>query len=83
MKVAGQLGYHFPVRKCDTWKNRKLLICPLQFNRFSLSIHQNDCTVSGNLILLTDDLGNVGQLKNLQICLSKNIPTLNLADSNR
>ena len=36
------------------------------FNRFSLSFHQNDRTVSGHLILVTDDLENVGQGQNLQ-----------------
>ena len=36
------------------------------FNRFASGFHQNDHTVSVHLVLVTDDLENVGQAQNLQ-----------------
>ena len=38
----------------------------LRFNQFSSSFHENDRNVYGHLILVTDDLENVGHGQNLQ-----------------
>ena len=56
-------------------------------SRFSSSFPQNDCNVCGHLILVTDDLENVGQDQNLQnfsflTCeyFFKKLPTSNLSE---
>ena len=54
MDVAAQGG------TCVTWKTQRETLCTAVFKRFSPSFHQNDLTVSGHLILVTDDLENVG-----------------------
>ena len=44
-----------------TWKKRKKTMTP--FSRFSSSFHRNDHTLSGHLMLVTDDLKNVRKVK--------------------
>ena len=65
---CAQFNLHFQGGKCVPWINRRWM-SPTTFNRFSSSFHQNDRTLSGHLILVTDDLENVRQCKNLQTFL--------------
>ena len=65
-RLPHNLVSNFKVEIVSPWKMRKKhWISPTPFNRFSLSCHRNDRTyMSGHLMLITDDLKNVG--KNLQ-----------------
>ena len=66
MEVATQFSLHFPGEKCVTWKTEKRLLETIPLNSFSANLYQNDRNVSDHLILITNDLENVGQGKNLQ-----------------
>ena len=77
------MEYILPENTEKRWKS------PTPFNRFSSSFHQNDRTVSGHLILATDDLEKVGQGQHLQKCsfltseyFYKKLPMANFADGN-
>ena len=62
MAVVTQLSIHFPGGKtCHLEKERKRLISPTSFIRFSSRFQENDNIVSGHVILVTDDIENVGQ----------------------
>ena len=45
---------------------KKHSISPTTSNRFSSHFHQNDHSVLGHLMLVTDDLANLDQGQNLQ-----------------
>ena len=76
MEIAAQYSINFPDEKCVAWKKKKktliiydtiqLIYIKLPFNQFTLSFHQNNYSVSGHLILITDDLVNVSQGQNLK-----------------
>ena len=54
---------------CHPEKEQNHLISLTPFNRFSSNFHQNDRTVLVHLILVRDDIENVGQSQHLQKCL--------------
>ena len=65
MEVEAQL---FQVENVSPGKTAKTLNISDTIQLIFIKFYQNDHTVSGHLILLTDDLGNVGQCQNLQKC---------------
>ena len=65
MEIAAQFSLHFQMENVSPGKTKKMLNIT---NQFSSSFHQNDHTVSGHLMFVTNDLENVGQGQNLQKC---------------
>ena len=62
MEEVPQLRLNFAGRKCVTWKTRKNIeYLEHHLTEFHKIFHQNDCTVSGHIILVTDELENVCQ----------------------
>ena len=66
MEVVAQLSLYFPGGKCYLEKHKKTLNISDTIQPISSSFHQNYRTVAGHVILVTDDLQNVGQGNNLQ-----------------
>ena len=67
LRLPHNLVFIFQMENVSPGKReKKCWISTTQFNRFSLSFHQNDCNVSGHLILITNDPETVGQCQNLQ-----------------
>ena len=72
MEMTTQLSRHFPCGKCVTWKTEKKNIYDI-IQPIFITFYQNNSNVSGHQILITDDLENVGQCKNLQKCSERQI----------
>ena len=67
IEVAGQHSRHVPGEKCIVWKKQqKTLNISDMIQAISSSLRQNNHTVSGHLMHISDDLENVGRGKNLQ-----------------